>query len=74
MPPRRRRPMLPSRKTDAPETDPKLKTPATAPKAAAENAKAAETEDAGKKSQRGLNHVERSGRIFTNLYGLKDKS
>jgi NADH-quinone oxidoreductase subunit E len=34
-------------KTDAPETDPKLKTPLTAPKAAEENVKAAEKEATG---------------------------
>ncbi|MDP9570577.1 UNVERIFIED_ORG: NADH-quinone oxidoreductase subunit E [Agrobacterium larrymoorei] len=38
-------------KTDTPETDPKLKTPATEPKAAAENAKAADTNSDAKKSQ-----------------------
>ncbi|CDI08163.1 NADH-quinone oxidoreductase subunit E [Agrobacterium pusense] len=37
-------------KTDAPETDPKLKTPANEPKAAAENAKAGEKEAVGKEA------------------------
>lgn len=38
-------------KTDAPETDPKLKTPATDPKAAEANVEASEKENSGKKPQ-----------------------